>query len=213
MMNPNYKNSIAITGDSITHNFYMTRLDQCWPYQLQLLLQGLGAKVVCRNLALQGDTTTHAITRFSEMTLFDIPKIGIIFCGVNDPGNAIVQATTQANIQTMISNLKASGVPNVIVVSAHYLNFVSGGDTLSTPYASYVPVRSAQQAAALAGGAVFCDLYTFLRNRIVGGQDVQGSFSWHFATQDQHLNPYGAGLVAQSVLATIQAQGWDLNLK
>jgi hypothetical protein len=101
-----------------------------------------------------------------------------------------------------------------MVVSAQYLNFSTGGDTLSTPYASYVNVRNAQQSAANAhAGVVFVDLYSYLRNRIVNGQDTQGSFSWHVADANQHFNSYGCGLVAQCILEAIQAQGWDSKLK
>jgi lysophospholipase L1-like esterase len=176
---------------------------------LQKKLRAIDCKVVTRNFGKSGDTTTQMIARFGAMTQFSIPDIGIIFGGVNDPGNSISQATTQANIQNMIQTLKANGVAKILVVSAQYQNFSSGGDTLATPYAAYVPVRQAQQAAASAENVVFVDLYNFLRNRIVNGLDTQGSFSWHYADGNQHFNAYGEDLVAQCILASIQAQGWD----
>jgi lysophospholipase L1-like esterase len=117
---------------------------------------------------------------------------------------------------------KPTHCSKVLVVSMHYLNWSSGGDTQSTPYANYnatTGVRSAQIAAAAAesggaalapsGNVIYADIYTPFYNRIQQGLDTQGSFSWHVADQNVHLNPYGNVLVAQFLLAIISAQpGW-----
>lgn len=210
-----WDNAISCIGDSLTENDNLgVPAHLMWPGKLQASLNGLGANCVCRNFGRSGNTTAQMVTRFSRMTQFSIPKIGIIFGGVNDPGASITQAQTQANIESMITSLQNAGVSRIMVIIAHYLNFSTGGDTLTTPYASYVSVRNAQQAAANAHtGVVFVDLYNYFRNRIVNGQDTQGSFSWHVADANQHFNAYGANLVAQCILASIQAQGWDALLK
>lgn len=215
MTSKKFNHSISCMGDSLTHNHTLSvPVYQLYPAQLQQLLQDEDCNVVVRNFGRSGNTTQQMITRFPAMTQFQIPDIGIIFGGVNDPGNSITQAQTQANIESMITSLQNSGVSKIMVVSAQYLNFSTGGDTLSTPYAAYAPVRQAQQDAANAhSGVVFVDLYTYLRNRIVNGQDTQGAFSWHVADANQHFNSYGCGLVAQCVLASIQSQGWDLLMK
>lgn len=213
-MRNNWKHTISCMGDSLTHNYTLgVPLSSLYPAQLQEKLRDLGSKVSVRNFGRSGNTTTQMISRFDAMTQFSVPDIGIIFGGVNDPGNAISQATTQANIETMITTLKSAGVSKIMVVSAQYLNFSAGGDTLSTPYANYVPVRQAQQDAANAHpGVIFVDLYTYMRDRIVNAQDTQGSFSWHVADGDQHFNSYGCGIVADCVLQSVQAQGWDSQL-
>lgn len=103
----------------------------------------------------------------------------------------------------------ASACSRVAVVSAHYLNWATGGDTLATPYAAYVPVRAAQSAAATAQGAAFCNLYDFMRQRIVDGSDTQGTPTQFVAEGNQHFNAYGHALVAEVVRQTIAAQsGW-----
>lgn len=213
--NPNYKHQICFMGDSLTNNAILgVNLFNAHPRKLQDKLRANGALVVCRNFGKSGDTTTQMLSRFGDMTLFGTPDIGVIFGGVNDPGASISQATTQANIESMITSLQNSGCNKIIVVSAQYLNWSTGGDTLPTPYATYVNIRNAQQAAAAAhSGVEFVDLYTYLRNCIVGGQDTQGSFSWHVADGNQHFNAYGWGLVSQCILASIQTKGWDLLLK
>lgn len=109
-------------------------------------------------------------------------------------------------------------VPRIAVVSTNYLNFTTGGDTTSIPYASYAAVRAAQQAAVTAenvavGGqptVVYVDLYGFQRARIVAGTDpafTGGTYdqarSWHVADSNQHHNAYGHMLVAQAVQAAL----------
>jgi len=105
----------------------------------------------------------------------------------------------------------ATHVSRFIVLSMHYLNY-SGGDTLATPYAAYddaTGVRKAQLDAAAAEGAVYGDLYSYLKGRIVSGVEAQNSYSWHVENGNQHLNAHGMSLVAQCVLDAILAQpGW-----
>jgi hypothetical protein len=238
--------------------------------------------------------------------MFEIPDIALIHIGVNDPGNSITQATTQANIQAIIkslkygvngagaglgsgvsvaapSNLPVNGAPgqryivlsdnsttggvgakaagqtptitgtvsgsgqsvweyryplsgeygwgriavagtppthckNIVVVSPNYLNFTTGGDTLSTPYATYANIRTAQQAAVSAENVVvagkpsviYSDVYSFLRSRIVAGIDPDFSSvaydqnrSWHYTQNNQHKSAYGHALDAEKISVDI----------
>jgi lysophospholipase L1-like esterase len=218
MANKKFNHSISCMGDSLTHNHTLSvPVYSLYPAQLQQLLQNQGCNVVVRNFGRSGNTTQQMITRFPAMTQFQVPDIGIIFGGVNDPGNGITQSQTQANIESMITSLQGSGVSKIMVVSTQYQNFSSAfsstGDTLTTPYPTYATIRQAQQAAVNNHpGVIYVDLYNFLRNRIVNGQDAAGSYSWHVADGNQHFNTYGCGLVAQCILASIQAQGWDKQL-
>lgn len=109
------------------------------------------------------------------------------------------------------------GCDRVVVVGNHYLNYSSGGDTLSTPVAVYddvTGIRAQQAAAAAAEGVVFADLYTFLKARIQAGLDVQGDYAWHFANSNIHLNAYGNDLVAECLYQVVAGQsGWIDALK
>lgn len=97
-------------------------------------------------------------------------------------------------------------VKRIVVVSTNYLNFTTGGDTPSTPYASYVNVRAAQQAATTAENVTFAgkpsviysDVYNFLRSRIVEGTDpdfctvaYDQTRSWHYTQNNQHKSATG----------------------
>ncbi len=110
----------------------------------------------------------------------------------------------------------------IVVVGMHLLNFTPGGETPSSQLAAWdssTGLRSAQIAAATAenvGGAavVYSDTYAFMGALITSGQETQNSASWHFADGDTHLNLLGEQYIAQSILATIQAQsGWIDALK
>ena len=113
-----------------------------------------------------------------------------------------------------------AGTTYAIVVSTQFVNWSAGGDTLNTPGATYATLRTFQQAAATAkattypGRVAYCDLYTYMRNLIVAGTYAEGDHLWHTADMNQHLNVAGEAIVADAVLATIQAQtGWLAALK
>lgn len=209
-----WDNSICCMGDSFTENDTLgVPSHLMYPKVLQDSLNASGANCIARNFGRSGNTTTQMLARFSRMTQFGVPKIGVIYGGENDPGSSITATTTQANIESMIQKLKSAGCSQVLVIAHHYFNFTANGDTLATPYAPRVSIRSAQQTAATNQGAVYVDFYNYLRNRIVANQDTQGAFSWHVADQNAHLNAYGESLLADCIFQTIKAQGWDALLK
>lgn len=112
------------------------------------------------------------------------------------------------------------GVPKIVVVTPPYRNFTTGGDTPSTPLSVNADIRTAMQAAVTAentsvGGAasvIFCDLYAWMRQRIVDGVDLDFSTvshdqtrSWHYTQNNQHYSAYGHSLQAQKVAVDIKA--------
>ncbi len=207
------RNSIAAIGDSLTHNTTLGVLPSAfYPEQLAKLLQALGVPVRSRNFGSSGATTMYMKTRIPLMTLYDVPILGIVWGGVNDPGNSITGATTQANIVSMGTTLLNGGVGKLLVANTQYLNYTSGGDTTTTPYATYATLRPFQAAAATALATAYpnrvalCDVYGAMRGKIVDGTEVQGSASWHVAGTDQHLNVLGQRYVAEAIVDTITRQ-------
>jgi len=213
---PGPRHPLAAIGDSLTHNSTLGVLPHAfWPEVLSERLRGLGAGVIARNFGRSGNTSQDMIARFGHMTRYDVPKVGIIWAGANDPGNAIVGATTQANIQSMAETLFSAGTRFVIIGNTQYLNWSTGGDTVSAQSTTYATLKGFQQAAAAAlatahpGQAAYCDTYAAMRQKIVAGVETQGSNSWHTSANNQHLNALGERYVAEAMLATIQAQpGW-----
>lgn len=212
--------SVCCMGDSLTKNNTLGVAQHLlYPARIQYYLNNEGCNVVVRNFGRSGDTTQQMITRFPAMTQFAIPSIGINYAGTNDSSNGITAAQTQANLQSMITTLKNAGCNKILIIGNHFLNYSTGGDfdgsnqPLTDTTCYYASLIATQKAAASAGGAVYVDLFNFLRNRIVNGQDTAKSFSWHVADQNIHFNSYGTDLVAQCIYASIQAQGWDSQFK
>lgn len=105
-----------------------------------------------------------------------------------------------------------------IVVGQHYCNWsASQGDnytnaTVYSPWnlvAATQGVRQFQVAAAAAENitnicpVLYCDTYDYFENLIVIGQEVQGSFSWHVADTNIHLNNLGHEYIAEAVFNAI----------
>ncbi len=106
-------------------------------------------------------------------------------------------------------------VPKIIAVSPQFLNWTSGGDTVaagsshSGQNATYKAVNDDIAAACTAETVPFCDLYAYMQSLINAGRDTALSASWHVLGTNQHLNYYGQQVVAEAILATINAQsGW-----
>lgn len=217
----------AAMGDSLTHNITLgVSVHLHWPTVFGQRLRARGCRVRSRNFAISGNTTTQMIARFGVMTHYDVPKIASIMAGVNDPGNGISQAQTQANIEAMGDALWASGTRMLLVHSPQFLNYTSGGEATSQTKSAgnYGNVTDAQVAAVAAlngrhsGYAVFVDTWLWMKYLIVGGTlygvtipvtDTLASASWHVAGTNQHLNAYGQSIVAAAADACVAAQsGW-----
>lgn len=111
-------------------------------------------------------------------------------------------------------------VPRIFVVGQGYLNWSTGGDTPTTPYATYTGIRAAAAAAVTAettggaaGSVVFIDLYAYQKARITATTDPDASTagfsaatSWHVADADIHHNAYGHLLVARAVAENLLSQ-------
>jgi len=111
---------------------------------------------------------------------------------------------TLANISGWIQAVKAKGVARVVVVGSHYLNFVSGGDTVNTEQTLRASVRVTQKAAALAEGASFVDTYAHMRALILAGDVAQGDWAvWHQGETNTHLTPAGEVVLADAIRAAI----------
>lgn len=129
--------------------------------------------------------------------------------GAPAAGTAVV-IDTQTNLKKIGDYLVAHGCSRIVYGGQHYLNFSSGGDTHASPLAGNVTLRGLQQAAAAAvSGAVYCDFWAYMDSLIQAGQETQGSYSWHVLDSNTHLNAHGEEIIADALLATIQAQsGW-----
>jgi lysophospholipase L1-like esterase len=103
-------------GDSITHNNTNGVLGcEFWPTATQNMLRNIYGleNTHFRNLGASGNTSTQCLNRIhsafqwrdggtEEHPILNVPEIAFVMIGVNDPGNSITTATTQANIEAII---------------------------------------------------------------------------------------------------------------
>lgn len=116
---------------------------------------------------------------------------------------AAVLVATQRNLEALVGYWKRLGVPHVFVVGQHYLNFSASGDTTSVQVSWASDLRTIQQAAAVAAGAKYVDVYAYMRGLILAGEVAQGDASWHVADLDTHLGATGEAALARAILSKI----------
>lgn len=127
--------------------------------------------------------------------------------GAPAAGTAVVM-DTQKNLTELVTYVKNAGCERVMVLGMHYFNFSTGADTTSVQLARNATLRTKQQAAAAAAGAVYVDLYAWMSALITAGTYTQGDNLWHSAVNDQHLSLAGQTILADAIEAAIIAQGW-----
>lgn len=103
-------------GDSITHNNTNGVLGcEFWPNATQNILRDVYGidNTHFRNLGASGNTSTQCLNRIhsafqwrdggtEERPILNVPDVALVMIGVNDPGNSISTATTQANIEAIV---------------------------------------------------------------------------------------------------------------
>lgn len=151
------------------------------------------------SILLNGVTRTVLSVSTDEITLTD---------ELDDPPAAgeVVMPDTTTNLIETASEMAALGYTRQVIGRKHYLNFTSGGDTLSAQQSLAAETRAAQDAA-IAGiaGCIIADFYTHMRDLIVTGTYEQGDHLWHVDATDSHLNAVGEGILADCIMAAIPA--------
>lgn len=108
-------------------------------------------------------------------------------------------------------------IDKFVVCNNHFLNYSSGGDTLSAEYFLYDSANPdclryiQNQAVTLEANTniVFCDLFNGFKNYILNGTETAGSYSWHRADFDVHYSELGQSYVSGLIHNTIISKtGW-----
>ena len=126
-------------------------------------------------------------------------------------GSDQVHIETGLNIEAWVDAMIALGVPKIMVIGYHFMNWASGGDTTTTEHPTRAALRAEQAAAAAAKGVPYCDTFSHMRAAVQAGAVTQGDdLSWHVAIGNTHLNAAGEQAVANAVYDAFVAQGWDV---
>ncbi|WP_054529714.1 SGNH/GDSL hydrolase family protein [Erythrobacter sp. SG61-1L] len=119
-----------------------------------------------------------------------------------------VAIDTQKNLTELALYAQSKGCSKILIAGNHYWNWTSGGDTVDTELARNATLRTKQQAAASAAGAVYVDLYEWMRQLIIDGIYTQGDNGWHSSSNNQHLNEAGQSILADAFESAMREEGW-----
>lgn len=153
---------------------------------------GMGQQFGVGGSVIVGVETPRTVSAISG----DAITLSTALSGAPSAGTQVVN-NTATNLITMGEKLRLLGYSKLMIFGQQYLNWSSGGDTPAQEQAPSRALRIIQQAAATSLGAAYVDLYNLMRQRILLGYDVQGSFTWHIADMNSHCNPYGESIIAQ----------------
>ena len=101
------KPEILAFGDSLTAGFGLPP-EASFPTRLEAKLRADGISVRVVNAGVSGDTTAGGLARL-DWALADKPDLVIVELGANDALRGIDPATVRANLDKMITKIRASG--------------------------------------------------------------------------------------------------------
>ncbi len=160
----------------------------------------------------QTSILVNGVSRIVQSVAGDTITLASALPSAPTAGTSAIIDTTQNLIDTA-SAMAALGYTHQIMGVHQYLNFSSGGDTLSAQQSLASTTRACQRAAITATGAITADFYNFMRNLIVNGTVVQGAWAaWHVADQNLHLNPYGQSLL-EACIRSVTPDSWLASLR
>ena len=110
---------IVAFGGSSTYGQGVERYD-AYPAKLEKALKAKGYNVVVTNAGVSGDKTSDGLARLDRAVPAGT-QIVIVEYGINDTFARVDPQTIQANLDTMLSRLKARGA-EILLVSSRGLN-------------------------------------------------------------------------------------------
>lgn len=106
---PNGPLKLMILGDSITAGYGLPEAE-AWPVKLEAALKAAGQEVRVIAAGVSGDTTAGGKSRL-DWALADKPDAVIVALGGNDGLRGLPPAESQANLEDILTRLKARGLP------------------------------------------------------------------------------------------------------
>lgn len=176
--------TIVAFGDSLTAG-YGVNTSESFPAQLQMALQGKGHKVTVTNAGVSGDTTSGGLERL-DWSLDPKPDAVIMELGANDALRGIDPKVPQENLDKMLADLKAKGIP-VLLTGMKALN--NWGDDYAKKFNAIFPDLAKKYDVPL---------YPFF----LEGVALDPSF-----TQPDGLHPTGKGVaeIVKRILPDVEA--------
>ena len=176
---------LVILGDSITAGYGLPEAE-AWPVKLQAALQAAGEPVRVIGAGVSGDTTAGGKSRL-DWALADNPDAVIVALGGNDGLRGLPPATSQANLEDILSRLKGKNIP---VLLAGMLAPPNLGADYGRDFAAIF-----QNLSKTHPEAVF---YPFLLDGVAGEEKLN-------QPDRIHPSPAGVAVMVERMMPSVQA--------
>lgn len=165
---------------------------------------GVGGRYAAGAILRVGGEIGTVLSVAGDAITLTAPRAG----GAPSAGTTVALDTAEGIVK-IVQAMRESGVPKVVIVGQHYMNWAAGGETIALPISEYANIRAAQKNAANRLGVPYVDLFLYMGSLISSGAYAQGDdLAWHVAAGNTHLNATGEQIVADAVMATILPLGW-----
>lgn len=176
--------TIAALGDSLTHGYGLPP-EEAFPVQLEAWLRGRGHEVTVMNAGVSGDTTAGGLARL-DWTLSPEVDAVIVELGGNDLLRGIDPAASRANLEAILAELTARGLPALIAGLPAPRNY---GPDFKAAFDGMFPELAAEH------GAVHYE--NFMGAITAGGlEDAAAREAALKLMQDDGIHPNKAGVAA-----------------
>jgi acyl-CoA thioesterase I len=182
-------------GDSLTQGYGLAQEDGFVP-TLERWLTDHGAEVSLINAGVSGDTTAGGAARIAWSLTPEVDAV-LVALGGNDLLRGIEPAETRANLDAILTETAARGLPTLLVGMEAIGNF---GDSYKTAFDALYPDLAARHDVPL---------YPQFLQALVDLDDRQGVVRTYMQSDATHPNPDGVKLIVEamgpSVLALVEA--------
>jgi acyl-CoA thioesterase-1 len=175
-------------GDSLTAG-YGLKSSESFPVRLEALLRSEGHKVRVHNAGVSGDTTSDGKARLNRVLagLKRKPDLAIVELGANDMLMGHNPKSTEANLDAILGEFKARGIP--VVLAGMF-------DTTSIGFTYFDQFNAIYPRVAKRNGAT---LYPFFMKDVVTNNALM--------LKDRlHPNAEGVKIIAKNILPTVRAE-------
>jgi acyl-CoA thioesterase I len=171
-------------GDSLMAGYELAP-GESFPERLQIALRDRGHNVVIENAGVSGDTTSGGLSRL-DWSVPDGTDLVVLELGANDMLRGVAPSLTEANLDEMISRLKARGIG---VVLAGMLAAPNLGPDYAQAFNAIFP-RLAEKHGI--------PLHPFFLDGVVANSDL-------LLADGMHPNAAGVDRMVEAALPTIEA--------
>ena len=180
--------TVVALGDSLTAGYGLAPEEGLVP-QLESWLKGQGADVVVQNAGVSGDTTAGGLSRLAWALGPEVDAL-IVTLGGNDMMRGISPAEVRSNLDAILTEAGAKGLPVLLVGMTAPSNF---GADYKTDFDGIYPDLAAKHSVAL-----MPDFFDGFR---AAGADMAdpASYAGWMQSDGIHPNAEGVVLIVQSL--------------